>query len=71
MVMGEKNHQKASDMKYKKVLNKKDPFDQLIMGLGRKGVLDVCVVGIEQELSVSPEPEYSRESVPLRGKHSS
>jgi len=71
MVVGEKNHQKASDVKYKKVLNKKDPFDQLIRELGQKGVLDVCIVGIEQELSVPPEQEYSQKSVALRGKHTS
>jgi hypothetical protein len=71
MVMGGKNHQKMSGRKYKKVLDKNDPFDQLIMELGQKGVLDVCVVGIGQEPSVLPENEYSRKPVPPRGKHTS
>ena len=71
MVVGEKNHHKASEVKYKKVLNKKDPFDQLIMELGQKGVLDVCVVGIGQEPSVPTGQEYSRKPVPPRGKHTS
>lgn len=71
MVVGEKNHQKASDVKYQKVLNKKDPFDQLILELGQKGVLDVCVVGIGEEPSVPAEQEYSRKPVPPRGKHTS
>ncbi len=71
MVVGEKNHQKASDVKYKKVLNKNDPFDQLILELGQKGVLDVCVVGIGEEPVVLPENEYSRKPVPPRGKHTS
>ena len=71
MVVGEKSHQKGSDVKYRKVLNKKDPFDQLIMELGRKGVLDVCVVGIGEEPSIPTEREYSRKPVPPRGKHTS
>jgi hypothetical protein len=71
MVVGEKSHHKASDVKYKKVLNKNDPFDQLIMELGQKGVLDVCVVGVGKEPSVPPEQEYSRKPVPPKGKHSS
>jgi hypothetical protein len=40
--------------KYQKVLNKNDPFDQLIMELAQKGVLDVCAVEIRQE---PPVPE--------------
>jgi hypothetical protein len=71
MVVGEKNHQKTPDVKYKKVLNKKDPFDQLLMELGQKGVLDVCVVGIGQEPPVPETQEYSRKPVPPRGKHTS
>jgi hypothetical protein len=71
MVVGEKNHQKASDVKFKKVLNKKDPFDQLIMELGEKGVLDVCVVGIGEEPSIPDTNEYSRKPAPRRGKHTS
>jgi hypothetical protein len=71
MVVGQKNHQKSSDEKYKKVLNKNDPFDQLIIELGQKGVLDVCVVGIGQEPSSPETHEYSRKPVHHRGKHTS
>jgi hypothetical protein len=71
MVVGHKSPQKGSDMKYKKVLNKNDPFDQLIMELGQKGVLDVCAVEIEQEPSVTEVNEYSRKPVHHRGKHTS
>ena len=49
MVVGEKSSQKSSDGTYKKVLlNISDPFDKLIMELGQKGVLNVCVVGVGQ-----------------------
>jgi hypothetical protein len=71
MVVGEKNHQKASDVKYRKVLNKKDPFDQLIMELGEKGVIDVDIVGIGEEPSIPTERKQSRKPVPSRGKHRS
>jgi hypothetical protein len=71
MVVGHKNHQKNSDLKYKKVLNKKDPFDQLIMELGQKGVLDVCVVGIGEEPQPPETHEYPRKPVPPKGKHTS
>ncbi len=46
MVVGEKSHQKLSNRMYRKVFNKNDPFDRLIMELGEKGDLNVCVVGI-------------------------
>jgi len=71
MVVGETNHQKLSDRKYRKVFNKNDPFDRLIMELGRKGILDVCVVGIGNEQTKHPEHEYSRKPVPPKGKHTS
>jgi hypothetical protein len=71
MVMGEKHRQKMSDRKYQKVLDKNDPFDQLILELGQKGVLDVCVVGIGKEQPAPQENEYSRKPVPPRGKHTS
>jgi hypothetical protein len=71
MVVGEKNHQKLSDRKYRKVFNKDDPFDQLIMELGQKGVLDVCVVGIGGEETKHPEQGYSRKPTPPKGKHTS
>lgn len=70
MVVGEKSHRKMSDRKYRKVLDKNDPFDQLIMELGQKGVLDICVVGIGHETE-REQHQYSRKPVPPRGKHTS
>lgn len=71
MVVGEKNHQKLSDRMYRKVFNKNDPFDQLIMELGQKGVLDVCVVGIGAEQTKHPEQDYSRRPAAPKDKHTS
>jgi hypothetical protein len=71
MVMGEKDKRKIPDRTIKKVLDKNDPFDQLIMQLARKGILDVCVVGIGQELAATTEHPYSRKPLLFRGKHSS
>ena len=58
-------------VKYQRVLNKHDPFDQLILELGQTGVLDVSVVGIHEEPSAVMPDGYSRKAVPPRGKHSS
>jgi hypothetical protein len=58
-------------IKYQRVLNKDDPFDQLILELGQTGVLDVSVVGIHDESSPIISDEYSHKAVPPRGKHSS
>ena len=71
MEMAERNHQKISIDKYKKALNKNDPFDQLIMELAQKGILDVCAVEIGQESLVPETHEYSRKVVLHRGKHTS
>jgi hypothetical protein len=54
--------------KYKKVLNKNDPFDQLIMDLAQKGILDVCAVELGQESLVPETQEYSRKLLLHRGK---
>jgi hypothetical protein len=54
MVVNEKNHQKPTDRMYRWVLNKNDPIDRLIMELGWKGILDVCVVGIGIEQTKHP-----------------
>jgi hypothetical protein len=48
--------------KYKKVLNKNDPFDQLIMELAQKGVLDVCVIELRQEPSVPEAHNYTEKT---------
>jgi hypothetical protein len=71
MVMGEKSQSNKVGRGYQKVLNKKDPLDHLIWELGQTGVLDVSVVGIGQEHQVQVVKQYSRKSVPHRGKHTS
>jgi hypothetical protein len=71
MVVGEKRPQKVHGVGYQKVLNKKDPFDQLILELGQNGVLDVSVVGIGDEPSKPRSEDYSRKSIPHMGNHSS
>jgi len=70
-VVGEKRHLHAKRVKYQRVLNKNDPFDQLILELGQTGVLDVSVVGIGAEPPVGVTDGYSRKAVPSRGKHTS
>jgi hypothetical protein len=42
--LGEKSHHKSFDERFKTVLNKIDPFDQLILNLATKESLDVAVV---------------------------
>jgi hypothetical protein len=71
MVVGGKRHQKAHEVRYQKVLNKNDPFDQLILELGRTGVLDVSVVGIGEDHTTPQMDEYSRKSIPQKGRHTS
>ena len=71
MMKNDKKYPKKSDRQYRKVLDKNDPFDQLIMELGQKGVLDVCAVEITAE-NQCPEPhEYSRKPVFHRWRHTS
>ena len=48
--------------KYQKGLNKNDPFDQLIMELAEKGVLDVCAVELRQEPSVPVMGTYRQKT---------
>lgn len=45
--MGEKSHTKFFDERWKKVLRKDDPFDQLIFQFATSGVLNVAVVDIK------------------------
>lgn len=66
--MAKKNHQKRSNGACEKVLDTDDPFDQLIMELAQKGILDVSAVEI-QESPASETQEYSKKSLPHRGKH--
>jgi len=64
-------HSHEKKVKYQKGLNKHDPFDQLILELGRTGVLDVSVVDIHDEQSEIQAEGYSRKAIPPRRKHSS
>jgi len=61
--MGEKNYQKMSNGKYKKVLNKNDPVDEAIIELAEKGVLDVGFVEIRQESSFPETHDYTQKPV--------
>jgi hypothetical protein len=70
-VRDEKPRSHEKKVKYQRVLNKHDPFDQLILELGQTGVLDVSVVGIRDEPSDVTPDGYSHKAVPPRGKHSS
>lgn len=70
-MVGEKRLLHEKKVKYERVLDKHDPFDQLILELGRTGVLDISVVSIHDESSDAMIGEYSRKPVPSRGKHTS
>lgn len=56
---------------YKKILNKKDPLDQLILEFGRSGTLDIGVVEVGAEPVGYSEKAYSKKSLSPKGKHSS
>jgi hypothetical protein len=71
MRLGEKSHQKSVDERFKKVLNKNDPFDQLILNLITTGALDVAVVDIGLKSKGFSVHHYSRKSLFHHGKHSS
>jgi hypothetical protein len=55
---------------YKKLLNKKNPIDKLILDLGVKGELEIGFVEVEQGYDRLQEP-YNRKSIPHKGKHTS
>ena len=55
---------------YKKLLNKKDPLDERILKLVKKGDLKIGVVGVKEGDKQSFE-DYSHDSLPRRGKHTS
>jgi len=65
MVVRQKHHERQVKVGFKKVLNKEDPFDRLILDLGKQGVLDVSVVGLDD---YQGRP-YSQKPVVHRGKH--
>jgi hypothetical protein len=70
MVMGAKPYKRKDSVDYRKLLDKTDPFDQLIMELGRDGGLDICVVPIGQEHHPDETSAYNKKMLPKRGKHS-
>ena len=43
-------------------LNNNDPFDQLIMELAQKGILDICAVELRQEPSVTVTDTYPQKN---------
>ena len=55
---------------YKKLLNKKDPLDERILKLVKNGDLKIGVVGVKEGDKLSFE-DYSHDSLPRRGKHTS
>ena len=69
MAVGEKKYKKLSERMYRKVFNKDDPFDQLIILLAKKGVLNICAIDIGRE--PGKHPRYFRKPNPLKEKHSS
>ena len=54
---------------YKKVLNKKDPFDKQILNLVKQGELKIGVVGIKESNGYNSD-KYNRNPIHRRGKHS-
>ena len=70
MVMGPKAHKKKDEVDYRKVLDRTDPFDQLIMELGRGGVLDISVVPVGQEYHPEDASSYNKKVLHPKGKHS-
>jgi hypothetical protein len=71
MVMGPKAHKKKDELDYRKVLDKSDPFDQLIMEFGRGGVLDIGVVAVGQDRQPEEATSYNKKVLPSKGRHSS
>lgn len=71
MVKHEKKYHRKSHDRYQDMFDKNDPFDQLIMELGQKGVLDVCAVEIAPEPQHPDDSEYSRKPFLHRWRHSS
>ena len=54
---------------YKKILNKKDPFDKEILNLVKQGELKIGVVGIKESSGYNSD-KYNRNPIHRRGKHS-
>lgn len=54
------NEQKVVPKVYMKGLNKNDPIDKLIVELVEKGILDVFLIEIRNELPILEAREYSK-----------
>jgi len=69
-MLKDSKNDKFWESEYKKLLNKKDPLDKMILELAEKGELKVNAVGVKSESGQALE-KYSRDSLPHRGKHTS
>jgi hypothetical protein len=63
-------NEKLWESEYKKLLNKKDPLDQMILELVKENELRVNFVEVKGEDKVHHQ-EYSREKLPHKGKYTS
>ncbi len=64
-----RNHRKQQKDAYKKGLDENDPFDQVILELAQKGILDVSAVKIHEGQPTSEAREYSKKMLTTRGKN--
>ena len=63
-------NEKLWDLEYKKLLNKKDPLDQMILELMDTNQIRVDFVQVEGE-DKEHLKKYSRDNLPRKGKHTS
>jgi len=61
--------EKKGEIDYKKLFNKKEPLDNLILELAKKGELEIGVVTIDDDKKHSDS--YNVKSLKHRGKHTS
>jgi hypothetical protein len=66
----ERSTQKLIEERFRKVLNRNDPFDQLILNFASTGILDVAIVDIGVKTKGLSAHPYSKKSLHRRGKHS-
>lgn len=71
MVMGAKSQKRKDEMDYRRLLDTTDPFDHLIMELGKDGMLDINTIPIGQNQYPHEPSTYNKKILPPRGKHSS
>jgi len=58
------------EIEYKKLLNKKDPLDNQILKLTKKGELEIKIVELKEDIK-KPSEKYSHKNLPHRGKTTS